>query len=152
MGSAISLNLGSSGRTKPTRPLHGVPKSWPVCRASGSRLGCCVSPRTDVIYIAETSVTPQSILFTDYSVRNHGERPAVFRHGGIFQFSQSFSDRLTRQDNPHPQFLHIQFHYRNYLVVRPLFALAGKHGTLSLAPSERRPNNTNRRPGESVQY
>src|SRR5713226_6005206 len=29
---------------------------------------------------------------------------------GVFQFSQSFSDRLTRQDNPHPHFLHIQFH------------------------------------------
>jgi hypothetical protein len=45
----------------------------------------------------------------------------------MFQFSQSFSDRLTRQDNPHPQFLYIQFHDCNYPVVRPLFALAGKH-------------------------
>jgi hypothetical protein len=70
----------------------------------------------------------------------------------MFQFSQSFSDRLTRQDNPHPQFLHIQFHYRNYLVVRALFALAGKHGTLSLCTSKEETNNTNRRPGESVQY
>jgi len=29
---------------------------------------------------------------------------------GIFQFSQAFSDRLTRQDKPHPHFLQIQFH------------------------------------------
>jgi hypothetical protein len=26
---------------------------------------------------------------------------------GIFQFSQAFSDRLTRQDKPHPHFLQI---------------------------------------------
>src|SRR5713226_7021962 len=42
---------------------------------------------------------------------------------GVFQFSQSFSDPPTRQDKPHPHFLHIQFPERNYVGVRPLFAL-----------------------------
>jgi len=35
--------------------------------------------------------------------------PTHPRPPGMFQFSQSLSDRLTRQDNPHPYFLHIQF-------------------------------------------
>ncbi len=29
---------------------------------------------------------------------------------GVFQFSHSFLDRLTRQDKPHPHCLYIQFH------------------------------------------
>jgi hypothetical protein len=31
-----------------------------------------------------------------------------------FQFSQSFLDRFTRQDNPYPHFLQVEFHESNY--------------------------------------
>jgi len=54
----------------------------------------------------------------------------------MLQFLQSLSDRLTSQDNPHPHFLHIQFHDCNYLRFCPPFALIGKHGLLSLCFDE----------------
>jgi hypothetical protein len=70
----------------------------------------------------------------------------------LFQFSQSFSDRFTGQYNVHLHFLHVQFHESNDVwIILPLFALAGKHGTLSLALEESR-NDTTMHPDKSVQY
>ena len=50
---------------------------------------------------------------------------------GVLQFSHSFSDRLARQDNPHPHFLHIQFHYSNYMRIFPRFVLSGRWNPLT---------------------
>jgi hypothetical protein len=61
-----------------------------------------------LIDINDPSLT-EEVLHENAEADAYAER-ATLKVTSDLQFPYSFSDRLTRQDNPKPHFLHIQFH------------------------------------------
>ena len=159
----VTMLETSHSRTSDIQPARVSPEAKAsITSQLYAKRHCLPERRKETIENIQRTERAESRTELPTRRRCAADRDAMFRQqsdsffagrsdGGVFQFSQSFSDRFTRQDNPHPQLLQIQFHYCNYLRVRPLFTLTGKHGPLSLV-LEGSLNDTSTRPGESVQY
>jgi hypothetical protein len=70
---------------------------------------------------------------------------------GMLQFFHSLSDRLTRQEKPHPHHLHIDLHWGNYMgLCHPLLRLCWRTLDTLVCRPEEGLKNMNWSPAESV--